>query len=253
MNKICAFVVTYNGQRFLRGRLEDLFAQTAYAAGDLSVLVVNAGSTDDSRRILWEYLDRPHFHLLTTPRYGIYTGWNDAIQYAIGAQYVVNANVDDRLFPDAYAVMSDVLDKHDDLDVVWGDSFVTATPNATYKTFVPTSVPPYTTGMLPQIPYSPEALLTHCLPGQTPMWRRSLHEQHGWFDESYLLAGDYEMWLRLAANDVDMAHIPRTTGLYYHADNATAVNQQQSDYEARRARLKWRQQIAQVHTRPDDP
>jgi hypothetical protein len=45
------------------------------------------------------------------------------------------------------------------------------------------------------------------------MWRRSLHQLHGYFDESYKSAGDYDFWLRVAKPE-NFFHISYPMGVY---------------------------------------
>lgn len=243
MTTVSAIISLYNAERFLRGRLDDLVAQTLYAANRLEIIAVVSGSKQGEGRILREYIRRgANIKVITTPREGIYSAWNRGIRLASG-DYITNANADDRLAPNALETLAAALDIEPDVDIVYADSFVTDQPNATMAAFHPSTRPPYTGGVLEWRTFSPKKLAQSCCVGHYPMWRKSTHERVGKFDESYLLAGDYEFWLRCAASGIRFEHIPQKLGLFYYADNATTVNQQQSDYEARRAQLKWSDQL----------
>jgi GT2 family glycosyltransferase len=50
------------------------------------------------------------------------------------------------------------------------------------------------------------------------MWRKSLHEEFGGFDETLTVAGDWDFWLKIAGK-YSFKHIPESLGLYYHNEN----------------------------------
>jgi len=54
-----------------------------------------------------------------------------------------------------------------------------------------------------------------CLPGPSPMWRKSLHEKYGLFDASYRSVGDWEMWCRAVVKGSVFKYIPEAYTLYY--------------------------------------
>ena len=54
-----------------------------------------------------------------------------------------------------------------------------------------------------------------CLPGCMPLWKKSLHEKAGFFNENYKHAGDWEMWLRAVRNGANFKKVNGTHGLYY--------------------------------------
>jgi glycosyltransferase involved in cell wall biosynthesis len=242
--RVSALVSAYNSASFLRGRLDDLIRQTAYQRGELQIVVINSASTDSTQAILErEYL--PHITLIQTPfRESMYAAWNRGIHAAKGS-YIIPANCDDRLHPDACAILADYMDINHDIGMICPDSYVTSTPNAVWSMeYELSSAPPYPDGRLnfPDVP-----LTMACTIGNTPMWRKSLHEQHGMFDLSYLIAGDYEWALRLAAQDVIIQRIPDVLGLFYfHPSTQGQLYSEQSAYESRRALLKWRDQIREA-------
>ena len=49
-----------------------------------------------------------------------------------------------------------------------------------------------------------------------PLWRKSLHEKNGYFNEKYTSAGDLEFWLRCIRNGSTFKRIPEILGTYYH-------------------------------------
>lgn len=246
MIKVSAIVSAYNAQQFIRGRIDDLMNQTLYKRGELEIIVVNSASTDRTQAILErEYL--PHITLIQTPfRESMYAAWNRAIKLAKG-EYIVPANVDDRLRDDAYEMMATCLEEHRVYDMVCPDSYITAQPNASWDNFEASYEPPYTTGRLDFV-NSRHSLFEHCKIGNTPMWRKRLHVNFGYFDTSYLIAGDYEFALRLTVSNAPIVYIPDVLGLFYfHPSTQGRAYADQSAYESRRAVLKWRGMIEGSH------
>lgn len=238
--KISALVSTYNSERFLSSRLENLLAQTIAAA--LEIIVVNSGSCQNERKIVEDFQER-HDNILyiETQRESLYESWNRALKQATG-DYVTNANTDDRLFADSYEVMASVLDECPKAALVYGDAYETteelqiiqfdrdATMNFPVgggrdkgadggrdKSAVGSrdkGGPLHNAGwkLVERPDYSHKNLLLNCLCGPQPMWRRSVHEIHGYFDPSFTVAGDYQLWLRLAET-MEFIHLSKPLGL----------------------------------------
>ena len=83
------------------------------------------------------------------------------------------------------------------------------------------------------------------------MWRRSLHDAFGAFDESYQYAGDYEFFLRCLAGGARIKRIDATTGLFYwDAQQLSNVNYYQRDYEYWRAVYRWKGAIHDKFNHP---
>jgi glycosyltransferase involved in cell wall biosynthesis len=248
MSKVSAIVSAYNSETFLRGCIDDLLNQTLYAQGRLEIIVINASDRRGDTLILREYLVQGvPLQIITTPREPLYTSWNRGIRMATG-DYITSANTDDRHRPDALEILANTLDDRPEIGVVYSDCYVTSTANATWTTpYTVVKEPPYTTGRLNWPVFDRQQLTQFCYIGPQPVWRRALHERFGVFDESYMIAGDYEMWLRLAAHGVNFQRIPETLGLFYwNPAQLGRAQAQQSGMESRRAVLKWRAQIAQL-------
>lgn len=199
-------------------------------------MVINAGSKQGEDYILRDYLGCiTYIHSLREP---IYVSWNRGIVIAQG-EYVTNANADDRLRPDALETMACALDDNPDVGLVYADAFVVAMPNARWgQECIISDKPPYN-GRITWPDFDRKLLAQGYYGGPNPMWRRSLHAQFGYFDESFQLAGDYDFALRLAAHGVTFRRIPERLTLFYD-DGLNINNPQQADMEARRAILRWR-------------
>ena len=109
---ITAIVSTYNAERFMRGCLEDLVAQSIF--DEIEVLVIDSGSTQGESAICTEFTrEYPQIKLIRTEREPLYVAWNRAIPLARG-KYLTNANTDDRHRRDFMEVMAAALQQNAD-------------------------------------------------------------------------------------------------------------------------------------------
>jgi len=204
---VSAIVSTYNSERFLRGCLDDLEQQTI--ADKLEIIIVNSGSQENEEAIVREYRQKYSniVYITTEQREGIYTAWNRAVSMARGT-FLTNANTDDRHRKDALEIMAETLLANPDIALVYGDQICTDTPNGTFANH-------HATEMARRPEYSQERLLFGCCVGSQPMWRKSLHDELGNFDESLACAGDWDFWLRISSK-YKFKHILDFMGLYYY-------------------------------------
>lgn len=240
MVRVSAIVSCYNSERFLRGRIEDLLAQTLYRKGELEIIVVNAGSEQGERYIVRDYLGCVTY--IESLREPIYTSWNRGITIS-KSEYITNANADDRLRSDALEVMAKALDDNPDVALVYADAFVVSNENARWgEPCVLSDKLPYH-GRLKWPDFDPKLLLQGYYGGPNPMWRRTLHSEFGMFDDSFQLGGDYEFSLRIAAHGARFLHLAYPLTLFYD-DGVNINNTEQAGMEARRALLRWKGKIA---------
>lgn len=212
---VSAVVSTYKAERFLRGKLEDLEAQTI--AHELEIIVIDSASPEDERGIVEEFQSRYDNirYLRTDKRETVYQAWNRGIGMATG-EFVANANTDDRLRNDAYELLVRTLREHPECVLAYPDMRITLAENGSFDNHVPY-------GFKSWPPYSLTSLLELCCVGPFPLWRRSLHDEIGYFDERYQCIADYEFWLR-AAKRHSFIHVPQFLGLYWLNENTVSRN-----------------------------
>ncbi len=205
---VSAIVSTYNSERFLRGCLEDLEAQTC--ADRLEIIVIDSGSEQNERAIVEEFQRHyDNIRYIRTERESLYAAWNRGVALARG-RYLTNANCDDRHRRDALERMARTLDEHPAVSLVYGDCLITRVAN---ETFAGSSAD----RLLAWPEFSVRQALQYCIFGPQPMWRRSAHDEIGLFDPDYKVAGDYDFFLRLAITH-HAQHIAEPLGLYYEGD-----------------------------------
>ncbi len=205
--KVSAIVSTYNSEKFIRGCLQDLVDQTLYKQGALEIIVIDSGSQQNEQAIVREFQAKyPNIvYDRTSDRETLYAAWNRGIKMSRGA-YMTNANTDDRHRPDALEIMAKYLDENAPVSLVYADQLITATTNDTFA-----NTQSEKRWNWPAFDYS--ELERRCIIGPQPMWRKSLHQKHGYFRAEFTAAGDYEFWLRIGKTE-NIVHLPEILGLY---------------------------------------
>jgi glycosyltransferase involved in cell wall biosynthesis len=223
---VTAIVSTYNAERFIRGCLDDLVAQTVF--NEIEVLIIDSGSPQNESAICMEYTRQyPQIKLIRTEREPLYAAWNRAIPMARG-KYLTNANTDDRHRHDFMEVMIKALDDHPDVALTYADQMVSHTENETFEQCEIRSA------RLRRWPdYALEEIILRCITGSQPMWRKSLHDELGFFDTNYSIAADYDMWLRFTGK-YQLLHVPEPLGVFFDSPNTIsgANNRLQMDMES---------------------
>jgi glycosyltransferase involved in cell wall biosynthesis len=219
---LSTIVSTYNSERFIRGCLEDLVAQTLLDR--MEIIVVDSGSQQNERAIIQEFQARyPQIvYIRTEERESLYAAWNRGIRTAAG-KYLTNANTDDRHRRDALERMVDALEQYPEYGLVYADTLITEGENETFERNTAThrhDWPDFTLGVM---------LSTSLFTAQ-PVWKRDAHDVVGYFEPAYRIAGDYDLFCRVAWK-FGALHLREPLGLFQQrsdslsgrdAQNATA-------------------------------
>lgn len=234
--RVTAIVATWSSERFIRGCLDDLLAQTLWARGQLEIVVVDTASPEGESAIVREYQARhgsDRIRLVRTEdRRGMYAAWNLGVSAARGT-YLTNANADDRHRPDALEVLASALDSDPSVHLVYSDCAVSTEANATWQEAPKDRVYRY-----PE--YRPADALLHFQFGIHPMWRRSVHEKIGMFDDSFRAAGDWDFNLRFALAGLVARKVDQALGLYYLATTTVSFSSGAMVDENRRIKESYR-------------
>ena len=214
--KISIITSMYKGEEYIESFLENIVSQTVF--GNCELIILDANSPENEFPIIEKYMKRyPNIYyerLDEDP--GIYGVWNLGITKATG-EYITNANLDDSRSPDQIEIMINCLEKNQDIDLAYSEAFVTHSPNETYQNNSSQGI------TYPSAEFSKEAMIK-CLPGCMPVWRKSMHDKAGSFDETYRSAGDWEMWLRAVRAGCQFKKVDRVCGVYYVNPTGISTN-----------------------------
>jgi glycosyltransferase involved in cell wall biosynthesis len=219
MGSVTAIVSAYFAEEFIEGRIRNLMEQKPLPE---IVVVAQAGSYEA------EHCRNKKVHLIETADVPtLYDAWNMAIRNSSG-EYLTNANSDDLLYPGALQLMAETLDTHPEIALCYADSDIA-------REYGKDPV-----NRMVWIQGDVEDIKLMCFMGSMPMWRASLHNKYGYFDEKMRSAGDYEFWLRIMLSGEKVLHIPQALGSYlvreesiYHSKPLLSI------WEVARARSRY--------------
>ena len=198
MTKVSTITPCYNMSKYMKGFLDNLSTQTHK---DLEIILDHNDPTDEEITLVEEY-NKEHdniFHIVVEGVDPIGISMNRCIEFATG-DYLCIWNVDDLRTPDSIEIMAKVLDENPDVDLVYGNYVIVSKFGETNGQFVDVE---------PHIPELKEGMIL----GPFFMFRKSLIEKSGVFDEQLIQGPDYDLALRLVRNG--KAHfMPDNLGYY---------------------------------------
>ena len=193
---ISVIVAVRNGRSTVQQCIDSVWQQT-YAGKEL--IVIDGGSEDGTIDVLSGSRGKMAY-LVSEPDRGIYHAWNKGLKQAKG-EWVCFLGADD-YFRDAQVlerVARNLKTLPDSIRIAYGQVMIV---NASGETVCLAGSP------WGQIRKRFRQIM--CIPHTGVMHRRSLFERYGDFDESFRIAGDYEMLLR-ELKSADAFFIPDCT------------------------------------------
>jgi len=224
--RISIITSVYDGEEYIEEFLHDITRQTIFEE-KCELILINANSPGNEEETILKYVEKypnniVYQKLEKDP--GIYGVWNKAIKMSSG-EYITNANLDDRKSENSLEVLAKSLYSNDSVDLVYSDMLVTDKPNETFEQNS-SNGRVYNT---PQFSFDRMKMMN--LPHAAPMWRRSLHDNYGYFDEEFRSAGDWEMWLRAASQGSRFLKVPQKLNLYYFSPRGISTNPEHNDWK----------------------
>ena len=198
MTKVSTITPSYNMSKYMEGFLDNLSTQTHK---DLEIVLDHNDPSDEEVKLVEEYNEEYDniLHIKVEGVDPIGTSMNRCIEYATG-DYLCIWNVDDLRTPDSIEVMAKALDENPDVDFVYGNYVIVPRFGGTEGQYVDE------TGR-------EDELKTGMILGPYFMFRKSLLEKSGVFDEQLVQGADYDLALRLAFNAKGL-HLPINLGYY---------------------------------------
>jgi len=220
---VSVVVPSYNQAKYLPIALDSVFFQEY---PNIEIIICNHGSTDNTHYVIKNYLEAVSYEKVSYLHYyndktktfvrkyeyrypqnriikvfesreniGAVASYNVGFKNSSG-KYCMYLVGDDYLLPHAISEMVDVLEERD-VDVVYADMFVVDD-----------------NGRILQRLSKPEWSFTRCLAdwfhlGVCRLYKRSLHDKFGYYNEYYRNAHDYDMFLRFAIGGAKFYHIKR--------------------------------------------
>tara|TARA_B100000900_G_scaffold409783_1_gene426324 strand:+ start:1777 stop:2553 length:777 start_codon:yes stop_codon:yes gene_type:complete len=198
MTKVSTITPCYNMSKYMKGFLDNLSTQTHK---DLEIVLDHNDPSDEEVKMVEEYNEQYDniLHIKVEGVDPIGTSMNRCIEYATG-DYLCIWNVDDLRTSDSIEEMAKALDENPDVDFVYGNYTIVPNFGGTQGQYVDE------TGR-------EDELTTGMILGPYFMFRKSILEKSGVFDEQLVQGADYDLALRLAFNGKGL-HLPINLGYY---------------------------------------
>jgi glycosyltransferase involved in cell wall biosynthesis len=228
--KVAVIVSLYKAADKLNYFLTALSQQTLVKQGKVEIILVDSGSPTNDRAVIEAFLQKNPLDAVyarSTERETIQAAWNRGIGLA-KAPYLVFLGADETLYPEGLEILANELDQNPEIDWVMANSLVTAVDeNGVYNN----DIMPYDrTGAGKDHTY----LETCYLSWVGGMYRKTLHERFGYYDETFGAAGDTEIKNRILPH-INVKFIPKTLGLFLNYPDGQTTASPKAEIEDLRA------------------
>lgn len=116
---VSVYITNYNYAKYIRTSIESVLNQTLQ---NFELLIIDDGSTDNSKDIIEEYRDQPGISIIYQQNKGLNVTNNIAMRASHG-KYIMRLDADDFLEPQALETMSNVLESDPELGLVFPDYY----------------------------------------------------------------------------------------------------------------------------------
>ena len=228
--RVSVIVSLYNAESKLKTLLDNMRIQSLAKQGKVEIILVDSGSPTDEYKIFKSFAetnDLPILYARSADRETIQSAWNRGIKLA-RAPYLSFLGVDEGLHPDALSILADKLDAHPDVDWVIADSIVTEVDhNGVFvKDIMTYDRKGYDQNLV--------ALETCYLSWVGGLYRRSIHDRFGYYDESFTAAGDTEFKSRILTH-IKTLHVPQMLGVFNNYPEERTTQHPRAEIEDLRA------------------
>ena len=227
----CAVIVSlYRAEDKLRSFMEMLRQQTLMQRGEVEVIFVDSGSPTAEYKVFRELMGKAPFPALyarSHERETIQAAWNRGIQLS-RAPYLAFLGVDEGIHPTCLELLADELDGAPDIDWVMADSIVTEVDRqGRYDRDVM---------IYDRQGYRHDWHYLDCtfLSYVGGLYRRTIHDRFGYYDESFRAAGDTEFKNRILPH-IASRHVPRTLGVFNNYPGERTTQHPRAEIEDLRA------------------
>ncbi len=192
MPTVSVIINTYNSSRFLLRAIDSVLAQTYR---DFELIVVDDGSTDDTREAVAPYRDRLTYIHQENKKYS--AAKNTGIRASSG-DYIAFMDSDDLWLPDKLERQVAVLEQHPEAVLTYCQAIYIDPDDRQIQFRGKIYCNPEGDQLVIADMRKELFMTTVVAPGSTMLVRRWAVERAGLFDEAHVHGEDWELWLRIA-------------------------------------------------------
>lgn len=228
--KVSIIVSLYNAANKLEFFLNSLQRQAMVRNGTAEIILIDSGSPTNEREVFLKLIDALNIQVIyarTKSRETIQKAWNRGIQLA-RAEYLTFLGVDEGISPGALETLTNELDSESSLDWIQSNSLMTdVSANGTWlkdvMIFERSNFHPF------------HIYLETCyISWVGALYRKSIHDRFGYYDDTFRAAGDTEFKNRVGPF-VKMKTLPVTLGIFFNYPEERATHSPTAELEDLRA------------------
>lgn len=216
---VTIYITNYNYGKFIKQSIESALNQSLQ---DFELLIIDDGSTDNSKEIIETYRNHSQVTIIYQQNQGLNVTNNIAMRASRG-KYIMRLDADDFLDPHALMILSDALERDQELGMVFPDYFLVDEHgnvlNVERRNSFKDSV----------------SLMDMPAHGACTMIRKSYLESVGGYDEEFMCQDGYELWIKFSSR-YKVLNVP--TPLFYYRQHGKNLTSNEQRILTTRSRIK---------------
>ncbi|MEL6559139.1 MAG: glycosyltransferase [Bacteroidota bacterium] len=216
---VSVYITNHNYGAYIRQSIESVISQTF---ADYELLIIDDGSTDNSREIIEEYRELNNVKIIFQQNKGLNITNNIALSAAKG-KYIMRLDADDYLDSNALLVMSNLLEKDNELGMVFPDYYLVDEQGNILN-------------LEKRHDFTSEVkLMDQPAHGACTMIRREYLLQLNGYNEDYTCQDGYELWIKFI-NSYKVNNV--NTALFYYRRHGANLTGNEDKILTTRAKIK---------------
>jgi len=214
---VTVYIANHNYGRYIEQAIESVLNQTMQ---DFELIVIDDGSTDDSRKIVERYMDRPNVLAIFQHNKGLTVTNNIALRAATG-RHIMRLDADDYLDENALQVLCGVLERNPNIGLVFPDYYVVDEDGEVRD-------------VIRRYDFGEATLLDRPAHGACTMIRCACLRELGGYDETVRMQDGYDLWIRLIEHyGVRNVNLP----LFYYRQHSASLTRSEENLLDARAKI----------------
>ncbi|MFH1616603.1 MAG: glycosyltransferase [Planctomycetota bacterium] len=213
--EVSVVVSAYNHEKYVGALLKSILGQTYK---DFELVIIDDGSTDSTPNIIEEFANRysGKMRFSRQENKGFVKTINSAFKMCRG-RYIAPVGSDDIWLPNKLEEQIKKFNEDPSLSLVYADINIVNEDGEVLCRFNRFNKPYW--GKI-----TDRLFISNFISAITPVYKRELFEQYGYWDERYNIASDYEFILRVSPH-IKVGYVNKVLGLYRtHEHSSSTVN-----------------------------